>query len=212
MFFLFSCTTIASQPHCKPSSNCFQSLNTSIAQQQCHIHQCSTLSFVVATHTTPTFHTFFQFYIPVAYQTHTNTTHFAFLITLSSTRSNTHESQHTSRSWSPCRAPDQTHINHSTLREIDHLVEHHIKQTWITAHFAKLITLSSTISNTHESQHTSRNWSPCQAPDQTHHTSLNWSPCRAPYQTHMNHNNTLRVPDHLIEHQIKHTWITAHFA
>ena len=125
------------------------------------------------------------------------TTHFVFLITLSSTRSNTHESQHTSRNWSPCQAPYSKHMNHNTLRAIDHLVkhqikhttlrlidhlvEHHIKHTWITTHFAFLITLSSTRSNTHESQH----------------TSLNWSPCRAPYQTHMNHNNTPREIDHL---------------
>jgi len=140
---------------------------------------------------------------------------------------------HTSRNWSPCQAPYQTHMNHNTLRvpdhlvehhikhmnhntlrAIDHLVEHHIKHTWITAHFAKLITLSSTILNTHESQHTWKLITLSSTRSNTHesqHISRNWSPCRSPYQTHMNH-NTLREIDHLVEHQIKHTWITAHLA
>ena len=91
-----------------------------------------------------------------------------------SSLSNKHESQDISWNWSPRHTTHQTNMNHNTLREIDHLVEHHIKQTWIT--FVKLITLSSTTSNNmknhtlrvndhlpsnkHEESHTSRNWSP----------------------------------------------------
>jgi hypothetical protein len=144
---------------------------------------------IKATHHT-TFLTFFQFYIRVAYQTH--------------------ESHHTSPSWSPCRAPYQTMHEES--------------------HTSRLITSTCTTSNKHESLHSSRNWSPCRA---THSTNMNhitlrlpdhlvehhikqcmknhtlrvWSPRHATHPISMNHNTLLRATESTIsnKHEESHT-------